>query len=98
MGEIKKQTITIFDESYTIVSDEPEELLSQAILHINEVMNNLSEKSGLNDKKKIALLSALHLATELQKVNQKIAFFEEQEKKLIATVDKQLQNNSVGFF
>ncbi len=88
MSEIKKRTVTIFDELYTILSDEPEELLSQAVTYVNDNVHTLSQKAGVQDKTKVALLSALQIAIELQKSNIKLALLEEQEKRLLASMEE----------
>ena len=90
MNELKKQTVTIFDDKYTIVSDEPEELLSQAIASTNNLMASLSEQTGLVDKKKIAVLAVLQMALRARKLELQLQVFQNKEMELIASVNRQL--------
>jgi cell division protein ZapA (FtsZ GTPase activity inhibitor) len=90
MNEIKKRTVTIFGELYTIVSDEPEEFVSRAVEHVNNITHAIAQKAGSQDQKKVALLSALHIALELQKNNVRLGLLEEREKRILASVDQSL--------
>ncbi|HBR70381.1 TPA: hypothetical protein DIC20_04450 [Candidatus Dependentiae bacterium] len=88
MSELKKQTITIFDDFYTIVSDEPENIFSQAIDYTNDLMSSISLQSKITDKKKVAVLSALQMAIQIQKFEERLAVLKSKEKDLIASVNQ----------
>ena len=62
--DVKKYQISIFNESYTIVSDEAEHTISRAVSMVDSLMNE-AKKSGSVDSKKIAVLTALQLAVKL---------------------------------
>ena len=93
MSELKKQTITIFDDSYTIVSDEPEEVFSQAVSLIDTLMTKISLQSKIADKKRVAVLSALHMAVRVKNLEVELASLKDKEQSLISSVDKVLASS-----
>ncbi len=93
MSDLKKQTITIFDDLYTVVSDEPENLFSQALDYTNRLMSSISIQSGIVDKKKVAVLTALQMAVQIQKLEEQLVSVKNKEEKLIASVDRSLSPN-----
>lgn len=66
MDTLKKYKVSIFGESYTLVSDESEEQLVASAQHIDELMRQLAEKTGLSDTKRIAVLASLQIACKLK--------------------------------
>lgn len=51
-------------ESFTIVSDEPESVITQAIAHLEERVQRMQHAISSQDLKKVALLTALDLARD----------------------------------
>jgi cell division protein ZapA (FtsZ GTPase activity inhibitor) len=95
MSELKKQTITIFDDSYTVVSDEPEKVFSQAVSLVNDLMSKISLQSKVADKKKVAVLSALHMAVNVKNLEDELALVKNKEQLLINSVDEFLKTRQV---
>jgi cell division protein ZapA (FtsZ GTPase activity inhibitor) len=60
------QNVSIFEETYSIVTDESAELLQHAATLVDERMKGAAQ-AGIRDQKKIAVLVALQLASELLK-------------------------------
>ena len=56
---MKKYTIILFGESYTIISDEPAEDITQAAEYYNQCMEILSEETNLKDVKKLAFFNRI---------------------------------------
>jgi cell division protein ZapA (FtsZ GTPase activity inhibitor) len=56
--------VTIFDETYSLVTDEQEEHLSKAALMVDQQMQEIAQ-AGFTDTRKIAVLVALQLASKL---------------------------------
>jgi len=90
MSELKKQTITIFDDHYTIISDEPDELFAQAVEYTNKLMASISVQSGIVDKKKIAVLSTLQMAVQIRKLEHQLNSWRQKEEELVASVNRHL--------
>jgi len=86
--QMKKYTIELFGESYTIVSDEPSDDLTQAVEYFNQCMEILSSESGLKEAKKVALLTGLQLSQELLRMQRNVAKLESSETKVQSLLEK----------
>lgn len=58
----EKIQVSIFDEAYTLVTDEPEEHLKAAAALVDEIMRNTAS-AGVQGMQKMAILTALQLAS-----------------------------------
>jgi cell division protein ZapA (FtsZ GTPase activity inhibitor) len=62
-SELKKYRARIFGDTYSIVSDEKETLILEAVKIVDSAMREIAEASPVVDPKKIAVLTALRIAT-----------------------------------
>jgi len=62
----KSLEVTILGELYTLITDEGEEHIAQAAGYADRVMRVI-ERSGIDDRKKVAVLATLQMASELLK-------------------------------
>ncbi len=92
MQEKKKYQINIFDESYTIVSDEPENEIKNAISHVNSLINEITENSGNRDIKKIAVLVALKIAKQMIRLEENNRLIKHHENSLIDKIENELHH------
>lgn len=92
MDTLKKYKVSIFGESYTLVSDEPEEHLVLAAQHVDELMRQLAEKTGLSDTKRIAVLASLQIACKLKSVEVILEHSARKELELIDHIDRELSS------
>ncbi len=60
--EIKKYSVTVFHQSYTLRSDESEDQICQAAQLVNNLMTEIEQGSQGLELSKIAVLAALKLA------------------------------------
>ncbi len=98
METLKKYKVSIFGESYTLVSDEREEHVLLSAQQIDCLMRDLAEKTGLADTKRIAVLAALQVACEFKNT---YALLEESERRgleLIARLDQELSSLGMEVF
>jgi len=63
--EKNKFKIDIFDDQYSIISDEKESDILKASGLVDALMREIADTSTLGDRKKIAVLSALRIASRL---------------------------------
>ena len=84
---MKKYTIILFGESYTIISDEPAEDITQAAEYYNQCMEILSEETNLKDVKKLAFLTGLQLSQELLRMQRRLLHLEDAEQKVQLLAD-----------
>jgi cell division protein ZapA (FtsZ GTPase activity inhibitor) len=61
---LKKYRAHIFGDTYAIVSDEQEVLILEAVKIVDSIMREIADSSQIIDAKKIAVLTALRLATK----------------------------------
>jgi cell division protein ZapA (FtsZ GTPase activity inhibitor) len=91
----KKHKVTIFGDSYTIMSDEAENAVAQLAHLVDSLMTDIAKRTLLTDSKKIAVLTALHLASRLHTRERQL---EEHLKKtsarLDSIIDQTLQHRS----
>jgi cell division protein ZapA (FtsZ GTPase activity inhibitor) len=60
---LKKYRAHIFGDTYAIISDEKETLILEAVKIVDGVMREIADSSQAVDPKKIAVLTALKIAT-----------------------------------
>jgi cell division protein ZapA len=63
--ETKKYKVSIFGEHYSLVSDEPEELVAQSARLVDARMQEIAQVTMITDQKKIAVLAAVLVASDL---------------------------------
>lgn len=64
MTQAKRFDIQLYGETYTIISDESEQKVLEIAKNVDELMRAIAQRTGSSDVKKIAVLTALKLATE----------------------------------
>lgn len=88
--ELKKYRFTIFGEAYSLVSDEPEELLQAAAHSIDTLMRGIAQQSQIGDPKKIAVLAAMQSARLAQQCEAELACFKNEQARLVELLDREL--------
>ena len=63
-SELKKYRARIFGDTYSIVSDEKEALILEAVKVVDSIMREIADASQAVDPKKIAVLTALKIAAK----------------------------------
>jgi cell division protein ZapA (FtsZ GTPase activity inhibitor) len=63
--EVKKYSLTVFGDSYSILSDEPEQRVISAACHVDQLMHEIAAKAPDMPLQKIAVLAALKVALDL---------------------------------
>lgn len=96
MSSKVKHSISILDETYTILSDEGEQAVEQLALRVDELMRSIAtatttlEKLSSIDVKRAAIFAALHFANELKRLESKMDEQKIQESHLIDYINKEL--------
>lgn len=81
------QSVSIFEETYSIVTDESAELLQNAATLVDKRMKGAAQ-AGIRDQKKIAVLVALQLASELLKEEAHSESFRVKNKAIIEWLER----------
>ena len=64
-NELKKYTVSIFGESYSLLSDESQEHIEQAAQAIDNLLQEVTQKAKTVDAKKAAILVAFRLMSKI---------------------------------
>ncbi len=89
---LKKQTITVFDEVYTIVSDESVECVARTAQHVNEQIRQCIAQT--DDKKRAIVLCALQLALECERLKDQLNEIKQKEDFLARLVEREVISSS----
>ena len=86
--QLERQTLTIFDEVYTLVSDESKERLLRAAQTLNERMKLLGVVG--DDKKRAVVLCSLQVALDYERLKEEVCQAKHKENSLAALIDDTL--------
>ncbi|MFC1842960.1 cell division protein ZapA [Candidatus Dependentiae bacterium] len=86
--EKKKLKIEIFNDEYSLISDEKEVVILKASQMVDTLMKEIADKSGLHDTKKVAVLAALQVASKLVNLNNSLQNYEDRHRELADIIDK----------
>lgn len=92
--DMKKYQINVFEESFTIVSDDSEELVMDTVSYVNCLMKEISQKSAILDPKKIAILAALKIAGKMLKLESELDKTKKDEDHLLNLIEKEFSSLS----
>jgi len=87
---VTKYKVSIFGESYFLVSDEPEERIMAAARLVDTCMRDIAEKSQITESKRIAVLVALQLASRTLANKDIVDLQQKQSEKLLDFIDQEL--------
>ncbi len=63
---MKNIKVSIFGEGYSLISDESEEHIASVARRVDTLMREIAQQSSITDPKRIAVLVALRLASDLK--------------------------------
>ena len=87
---VKNYKVTIFDDQYSLASDESGESIMQAAMLVDTLMKEVAQQSKIADPKKIAVLAALQIACKVGALESESEAIKCQEKKLIDHINQEL--------
>lgn len=90
MNEAKRIEVLLYGESYSVISDESEAKVLEVAKQVDELMRLIARRTGLSDVKKIAVLTALKLATNQHKLEEEIVGYSKTCQQLITDVSDNL--------
>ncbi len=88
--ETKRYNVIIRDQEYNIISDELEEHVKKAAVLVDELMRSLDPDSTFIDQHKLAVLSALQMASQLLQAEEQLALCKEREDALVTWTKDQV--------
>lgn len=87
--DMKKYKAHIFGETFSLVSDEPEQLVFEAVELVDNSMKEISSRNALLDVRKAAVLSALKIALKLKALEQMVEEERNQSSRILNVLDRQ---------
>ncbi len=87
--QVNKQTVTIFGETFTIVTDERPECLKAAAVALNGYVQQYIGR--IEDKQRMLLLCALHAALETEHLKEQLSEIKHKEEALVAAMDREFR-------
>lgn len=90
MKTFTKTKVSIFGETYVLLSDESEEHINAVVQEVDALMRVIASKSEISDSKKIAVLTAVQLASQLKALEEQVASFSSKERELVENIDREL--------
>ncbi len=88
MNEAKSYKILIFDEQYSLLSDESAEHIAQSAALIDGYMRDIAQKGSIKDPKKVAVLAALCVASKMLHLESDITQRASKEADLVAKIER----------
>ena len=87
MDGLKKYKVTVLDESYSLLSDESEDHVKKAACIVDNIIKEIVTNSSSSDIKKIAILTAIKLASSMINMNTRTEQSVQNIEKLIALIE-----------
>jgi cell division protein ZapA (FtsZ GTPase activity inhibitor) len=88
--EKRKLKIEIFNDQYSLVSDEKEADVLKASLIVDKLMREIADRSSLQDEKKIAVLAALKIASKLVDLENSLQYYEQKHLEFADMIEKKV--------
>lgn len=89
-NEAKPYKVLIFGDQYNLVSDESEDVVSRSASLVDLHMREIAQKLPSLDEKKVAVLSALRLASQLVSSQLEYESNKNKQEALIQLIDQQI--------
>lgn len=90
MKTFKKTKVSIFGETYVLLSDESDEHINAVVQEVDDLMRLIAAKSEISDSKKIAVLTAVQFASQLKALQEQVASYSTKERELVDHIDREL--------
>lgn len=91
VSSIKKYTMTLNGQSYTIVSDEPESLITQAVSLVEQRAGSLMQSASTSlDVQKVMMLAAVEIARDLIRAQQQVGELVGEQSRLVSRIEREV--------
>jgi cell division protein ZapA len=90
MSEKKRYVVQIYEQEYTLVSDETKEHVLQSVCLVDEMIRSIANKSSQLDIQKAAVLTAVRLASDFYNLQQELQAIEVRQETLVQHIAQEL--------
>lgn len=88
--KVKKCKVSIFGETYWLITDESEQQITAAANLVDTWMRDIAQSSQISDSKRIAVLVALQLASKTLAAQDALDKHQQHDRKLIDFIDREI--------
>ncbi len=90
-NNLKKYKIAIYGSNYTIVSDEPQDIINEAAKLVDAHMRDTAASSQIHDPKSLAILAALNSAVKSVNAQNEVNQMIDSYQKLLDKVELEIK-------
>jgi len=94
-NSVKSYKLEIFNDQYTLLSDESEKHLEKSAALVDKYMKEIADRVTTKDVSRIAVLAAIRLASTVLYREAELEEKQQYETKLIALIDEQLNKQDL---
>lgn len=87
-NEAKSYKVIIFEEEYSLISDEKQDHILEAAALVDQMMKELSSHAPRSEKHKLAVLTALQCASRMIQMSESLQERKQYEKELMNRTDQ----------
>src|SRR5947209_8700483 len=88
--------VRILDEEYCLVTNESEQHIVESAQLVDSMLREIMQGSARADEKKIAIVTALRIASRALKSEEEMRILKEKQEVLARTVDQELRRHFSG--
>ncbi len=90
ISEKKRYIVQINGQEYTLVSDEAQDHVFKAAHLVDEVIRSIATKASQADMQKVAVLTAVRLASDLLNIQEELHDIEKRQEILVQHIAQEL--------
>ena len=90
MNDTKTCKVFIFGDEYMLTTNESEGHVFVAAASVDSLMNSIAERAKTKDGKRVAVLTALRLASNVLALEQELQTRKDEEKRLLDAIDREI--------
>ena len=89
-NSVENYTVSIFDDTYTLVSDEGSAAVALLAQRVDTLMREISLKTTCNDVRRVAVLALIKVCHQLQTLELELQQKNHEESQLVNYINQQL--------
>lgn len=89
-NSVENYTVSIFDDTYTLMSDEGSAAVALLAQRVDTLMREISLKTTCNDSRRVAVLALIKVVHQLQTAEMQLQQKSHEESQLVNYINQQL--------
>lgn len=95
MQDSKKYKVSILDENYSLISDEPEHVVLKSVEFVRSLLQEITEKAPSLNSRQAATLALIKVALTKNKLEEELRSYKQKEEELLKVFE---QDSSIAQF